>query len=218
MVTQANPGTLNALRKLSQKKKRLFRAAKTSSSALKWEKYFTVLRDYTKLLRLSKKKFHHQDLLNILRTNPKKFWNVLTPPRGTVHNISLFNPDGSLVPVDQRSNAMNSYFSSIFTHEPAQTMPVLPRSNLVQMLPIHITAEGIVKLINNLKLSSSPGPDNIPAKVIKSTKIISSLILQIIFTQSLAESSLLDDWKLSRVVPVFRSGNRSDPSNYRPIS
>ena len=26
------------------------------------------------------------------------------------------------------------------------------------------------------------------------------------------------DWKLPNVVPVFKKGNRDDPSNYRPVS
>ena len=27
-----------------------------------------------------------------------------------------------------------------------------------------------------------------------------------------------DDWKTAKVIPIFKSGTRTDPGNYRPIS
>lgn len=99
-----------------------------------------------------------------------------------------------------------------------QVIPPLPLLNLTQMPPITITAEGISKLINNLKTSSTPGPDNIPVKLLKGKKSISSAILQFIFDQSITTSSIPNDWNISHVVPIHKSGSRSDPSNYRPIS
>lgn len=86
------------------------------------------------------------------------------------------------------------------------------------MSPVDITTEGITNLINKLKISSSPGPDNITVKILKTTTAISSQILRIIFTQSISEGALPIDWKISKVTQVFKSGKRSDPSNYRPIS
>lgn len=211
------PWYSNLLKKLSQKKKRLFRAAKNFESISKWNRYFACLREYTHLLKRSKKKFFHNDLLNIARTNPKKFWKLLNPKNNT-HNISLTNSDGSHVPLPQRADVMNTYFTSVFTSEPLHSIPVMPRSNFSPMPPIDITFEGISSLIKKLKISSSPGPDNIPAKVLKATNIISSKFLEIIFKQSISEGFIPDDWKLGKVVPVFKSGKRSDPSNYRPIS
>ena len=43
-------------------------------------------------------------------------------------------------------------------------------------------------------------------------------ILHIIFKQSLNLGILPSDWLSSNVCPVFKKGNRNDPSNYRPIS
>lgn len=113
---------------------------------------------------------------------------------------------------------MNSYFSSVFTHEPALRTPPIPATSFSLMPPVLITHEGIAKLIDNLKLSSAPGPDNITAKILKGTVSISSRILQIIFQQSVSNGEIPNDWKTSKITPVFKAGNRSDPSNYRPIS
>lgn len=211
------PWYSNSLKKLSRKKKRLYRAAQKSSSASKWKKYSDCLREYAGLLRHSKRKFHHEDLKNIITVNPKKFWSILKP-KNQSHNIALVYPDGSDVPLDQRANVMNSYFSSVFTSEPVHDVPALPGANFDAMPPVVITVEGILCLINKLKISSAPGPDNIPAKFLKSTKDVSSRILQIVFAQSLLEGEIPHDWRTAKVTPVFKKGNRSYPSNYRPIS
>lgn len=211
------PWFSNTLKRLLEKKKRLFRDAKRSVTSSKWEKYFTSLRQYTSALRQSKKKFFHHDLQTIMRVNPKKFWKILTPSKSS-NNISLSYPDGSNVPIDERSDVINSYFSSVFTNEPTLDDFDPPNLSLSDMPPIIITSQGILKLIEKMKISSAPGHDGITAKILKGTKVFSSSILEIIFTQSITDSSLPTDWKINKVVPVYKSGSRSDPSNYRPIS
>ena len=39
-----------------------------------------------------------------------------------------------------------------------------------------------------------------------------------IFNQSLIQGIYPDDWKIAKVVPVFKNGARNDLNNYRPIS
>lgn len=176
------------------------------------------MREYTSLLKNAKRQFFGHDLLGILRDNPQKFWKYLSPKNSAAQNLPFTNPDGSAVSATDSAEIMNSHFSSIFTHEPSTDVPSLPPRDFPQMPRIFVTSEGIANLIDNLKFSSSPGPDNIPAKILKSTKIISSLILQFIFNQSLDTGFIPKDWKISKVTPVPKSGSPSDPSNYRPIS
>ena len=40
----------------------------------------------------------------------------------------------------------------------------------------------------------------------------------ILFNKSLQEGSVPSDWRSANVVPIFKKGSRSDPSNYRPVS
>jgi hypothetical protein len=39
-----------------------------------------------------------------------------------------------------------------------------------------------------------------------------------IFRESLIKGKLPDDWKKAAVAPIFKSGNKKEPSNYRPVS
>ena len=39
-----------------------------------------------------------------------------------------------------------------------------------------------------------------------------------IINLSMSSGVFPDDWKIARVVPLFKAGSRDDPNNYRPVS
>ena len=39
-----------------------------------------------------------------------------------------------------------------------------------------------------------------------------------IINQSIREGVYPSQWKISKIIPLFKHGNRSDPNNYRPIA
>ena len=57
-----------------------------------------------------------------------------------------------------------------------------------------------------------------PPCILKACSIEISLILQVIFTQSLSMGKLPSDWLTANICAVFMKGIHSTPSNYRPIS
>ncbi|MDD9361971.1 MAG: reverse transcriptase family protein, partial [Anaplasma sp.] len=40
----------------------------------------------------------------------------------------------------------------------------------------------------------------------------------LLFSQSLTTGIIPEDWKMGKVVPIYKSGNKDSPLNYRPIS
>ena len=67
-------------------------------------------------------------------------------------------------------------------------------------------------------MTKATGPDRIPAYILKHCAPILAPILQSIFTQSLTTASLPHDWLCANINPLFKTGDRTDPTNYRPIS
>lgn len=196
-----NPWYNKALRSLNNKKKRLFRRARHLDCDAAWDAYFLCLKTYTRNLRLAKHKFFFEDLFGILRNNPKKFWKIISP-NSRSSSIQLTDEDGSPISEADCATVLNDYFSSVFTLEDAD-VPILAALPYESMEPIEISCAGIAKLLDNLKLTSSGGPDDITPKILHYTKAISSEFLYLIFSQSLSQGCLPSDWKLGKVVPVF---------------
>ena len=80
-----------------------------------------------------------------------------------------------------------------------------------------MTEEEVVKIIGQLKLVKSH-VDVIPVKLFKSLAPIIASPLSNIINSSFQNSIFPDLLKIARVVPIFKSGDQSDPTNYRTIS
>ena len=77
----------------------------------------------------------------------------------------------------------------------------------------------VKKVIMNLDLSKSSGPDCIPVVVIKNCEPQTSYIPAEHFNNCLKESCFPDCWKVSSVVPVFKNVEQSSTAkNYCPVS
>jgi len=62
------------------------------------------------------------------------------------------------------------------------------------------------------------GPDNIPNKLLKDYAQELAPALTLLFSASFAQGDVSTDWRHANVTPIFKKGDRSDPTNYRPIS
>ena len=88
--------------------------------------------------------------------------------------------------------------------------------NVDQMCPF--TNENVGKSIFKLKLNKSQGKDGIGAEFYRHTCHNISPILTILFNKMLSSGEILDSWSQSIIVPLHKSGDQSDPSNYIGIS
>ena len=79
--------------------------------------------------------------------------------------------------------------------------------------------EGTVhKYLRSLKTKKAIGLDHICARLLKDSANVTIPCLTRLFNKSLFASKFPTVWKKGKVVPIFKSGNRSDKSNYRPIT
>lgn len=119
-------------------------------------------------------------LPQFLVNNPQQFGKIINPKQ---HKSSLYLEDdtGNALPNAALANTLNFVFCSVFTKENHNNFPRFPLSNHPNMPEITVSSEGIVKIIDSLKVSSSAGPDGINSKVLKNTKCLTSVILSHIF-------------------------------------
>ena len=82
---------------------------------------------------------------------------------------------------------------------------------------INLTDLELKNAFASLKTNKSSGYDDISADVVKRVSEEIFVILKHIFNISLAKGVFPDKLKIARVTPIFKKGNNSPVTNYRPI-
>lgn len=86
------------------------------------------------------------------------------------------------------------------------------------MEEIMVNKEEIHKLLGELEEGKAVGPDGVSGYILK--KCRDELIVPIydIIRCSVATGTVPNEWRRAEVVPIYKSGRKDEPSNYRPIS
>ena len=76
----------------------------------------------------------------------------------------------------------------------------------------------VCRLLDGISNNKATGIDKISCKIIKLAAPAISDSLTLIFNQAITLSTFPDEWKMARVIPLHKSGQRNIPGSYRPIS
>ena len=87
-----------------------------------------------------------------------------------------------------------------------------------EMNEVLISTTDIEGIIHSLDINKAVGLDQISHRLLKGTKHKISKPLCILFNKSLYDQKFPRKWKESVVYPLFKKGDKSLVSNYRPIS
>jgi hypothetical protein len=120
---------------------------------------------------------------------------------------------------EEKCDLLNKYFSFISKLDEANaTLPDIELKTNNKISDINISVQEIADTIQILHLNKASGPDIISHKMLKLCRNNIALPLQIIFNKSLQQSKYPTNWKLAHVIPAFKKGDFSLPSNYRPTA
>jgi len=81
-----------------------------------------------------------------------------------------------------------------------------------------VTEHELNNLIISLNGKKSCGPDNISPQLVKENCAVLVAPLVYLYNLSFENGVVPDDLKIARVIPLFKKGDDTSPSNYRPIS
>ena len=101
-----------------------------------------------------------------------------------------------------------------FTRESNDEIPSKGTSPFTPMGEITVDPNGVLKLLNNLKIHKAPGPDGLSARVLKECSSEIAPILALIYNETLAQGTVPDDWRQVNVAPIFKKGEKYDAANY----
>jgi len=213
------PWINHSIKKQMKQRKKLYNKAKRLQTEEAWLNYRTTKNNVTNLIREAHKKYQNKMFSDNGGINYKKFWRYVKTIRKDTHGVAPLKKETSLVYHSKdKAEILNKQFQSVFTKENLSNIPECSELPITPLLNVAISEDGVKKLLFTLDPSKSYGPDNIPARILKHCCDEVSPILTVIFTQSLTTGNLPEDWLTANVTPIFKKGNRADPSNYRPIS
>ena len=213
------PWMTTDIKRLIRKKQRLYNKSKKS----KKPSHKKAFKDIRSLIRNKLHKNYWDYLNNMLDpekdNNSKKFWKYIKSRKQDTMGIGTLKNNGVLAETaEQKAEMLNSQFTSVFTTENTTNMPSKGNSPVKPMKDIKISEKGVEKELNRLNPCKATGPDKFPVRILKETANIITPVLTKNYQQSINTDQIPEDWKNANIVPIFKKGDRSKPSNYRPVS
>ena len=181
------------------------------------------------------KRIYFDKIFIAYRSDMKKTWRTINETlnrnKKSSNVPSLFYDNGrTLSNMKEIANAFNVYFANIgekLASEIEENVNnIADYTNYISVLPSIETrfqfkciTDGDTRLaIDNLENKSSSGHDGISNKLLKLLKFELSKSLTLIINQMITTGVFPDSLKVSKIIPLFKKGDSSLLSNYRPIS
>ena len=221
----------NEIRKFCRKRDRLKSLAIKTGKISILNKYKHLRNKVNNMKKNAKQNFFNTLEFNLanLQTNDRRgFWRLVRhfvknndssaniPPLCSVSDSG----DTSFFITDvEKAECLNNYFASISSvQDENATLPIFTRKTNNSLHEITIDAQEIEEIILTLNSNKASGPDTISHKMLKGVAKQISKPLSILFNRSLVEGCFPVQWKMAHVIPVYKKGDKSAVSNYRPVS
>jgi len=199
---------------LLKRKQRAYNTYKKNNSEVNFEKFKSIRKDTYKETRKS----HRSYIRSTCSDSPKRFWSYIKSLKIDSIGIPALRRNGKLESENKiKAEILNSQFNSVFTHEKAD-LPSDPGTSFPIRSDITVSVEGVVKLLRELNPNKASGPDGIPSRILKLAAEEIAPVLSIIFQKSLDSGEIPSAWLRANITPLFKKGERTCASNYRPVS
>ena len=197
-------------------KEKAWKKFKKNSDVLSRDVYKTARNRYVEVRRAAQKEYEERVVENC-DSDPKMFYKFINGKlnkREAIEKVKvgeeIYEDAGNIAEI------LNNNFCKVFTKEEHFTGE--RPTEIKQMQDIMVTKEDIEKIINNLDINKSMGPDGISGRLLKECKAqLLNPIFDIVET-SIRTGMVPKEWKRADIVPIFKNGSRMEPLNYRPVS
>ena len=155
---------------------------------------------------------------NEIKHNPNRLWSYVKQRRNSSRIPSRMNyNDAELNNPEAIVNAFAAFFSETFAVSSDSSVE-LPSANTEHLHISGFNDDEFAQAIKKIKANLTSGSDNIPAFLLKDCASYFKEPLLYIYNLCMSTSTYPMAWKMSKVIPVFKSGDSALVTNYRPIS
>ena len=116
---------------------------------------------------------------------------------------------------EAKADCINDYFVSIsYVNDEYTVLPPFEKLTNSFLSTVNCIDNEIELLINVLNTNKARGDDGISHRMLKGVSEFISKPLFILMNRPFNEGIFPDSWKVANVVPIFKKGDESLPSNY----
>ena len=157
-----------------------------------------------------------------MKSNPKRFFSYLSSKRKIKESLNgIKDPNGNLLgSPSEVADELGKFFKSTFIVEEDGDIPKLENQTEAEINDLQFAIDEVKKLLCDLNISKSIGPDNVHPKLLKALgsniDFVESLTL--LFQKCYDCSQLPKIWKSANITALHKKGDKSESCNYRPIS
>jgi hypothetical protein len=165
------------------------------------------------------RKVNEQNAIQKIKNNTKYFFTYAAKFSTSKTKIGpLIDESGQLVNGNKEmSELLSENYKRVFSI-PNNTLPNLSAASENSLTNFNIGTSEIAKAIDDIGSNSAPGPDDIPAILLKQCKQELLVPLQMLWQKSLDTSDIPQKMKHAVIFPLAKGGSLTNPANYRPVS
>ena len=225
-----NPWMTKELLKQRFRKEQLHRKARKRRTDQAWADFKSFNKEYNKMCRDAKNSYYGEKF-EINKNDGRQLWQLANEVTGRTTkkgNKTNIGPIEGCATDHESATKINEFFATIATN--LQSKIKKPKKTFRQYLPkldsvpkkqfqFHtVTREKVEEIIDNMKNKASFGIDTMSNRMVKHIKAEISTPLTHLINISIKHSYVPLAWKTAKIAPIFKSGDPSQPTNYRPIS
>ena len=200
--------SVNTITRLLSEKKALENRLKQSYSSANWKS--------------------EKDAISKMKNNSKAFFSFAKKRQKTRARIGPFIDPSTGKPNQSPAYAaevLRQQYNSVFsqprpqwTVSDSESFFKGEESDVNKLFNIEFNHVDIELACDELHGNSAPGPDGVPALLLKECRKELSHPLAVFWRASLDQGVIPDELLLVQICPLHKGGSRSDPANFRPVA
>ena len=168
-----------------------------------------------------------KEAISRIKKNPAAFYAYAKKFSKTFSGIGpLMKENGDIITEPEKvAEALKEQYEKVFSTPKEEFEIEDPKEyfktteSITNIQTVVVTYADVREAINELSENAAPGPDGVPAVLLKRCRDSLSGPLAVLWQKSLRTGDIPDIFKLAFITPIHKPGNsRSLPENYRPVS
>ena len=202
--------------KAKRNKNRAWRDLKKRPNKNNSEKYKKARNDYVSLRREVERNYQKR-IVDKCKDEPKLFYRFINGKLKKSDCVTKLKDGGKIFEEDKElAEILNKNFQKVFTQETSFN----PDQQLKQgkLKCMKVDKEELMTIMRKLDGRKAMGPDAVSGQVLKECSKELLEPLYNIINCSVNSGKVPKEWKRADIVPIYKSGDKQEPLNYRPVS